>query len=52
MRKQLAWYIKGMRNSNEVKNQINTMEDRKEIEFLLRTYIKHLTDGDNSHSGL
>lgn len=52
MRKQLAWYLKGMRNSNDVKNQINTMEDRKEIEFLLRTYIKHLTDGDNSHSGL
>ncbi|MGM0396528.1 MAG: tRNA dihydrouridine synthase DusB [Bacillota bacterium] len=43
MRKQLAWYIKGMRNSNEIKNQINTMEDKNEIKALLEKYIQHLT---------
>ncbi|WP_409229408.1 tRNA dihydrouridine synthase DusB [Gudongella sp. SC589] len=52
MRKQLAWYIKGMRNSNEIKNQINTMVDRNKIEALLRNYMEHLSQEDNSHSGL
>jgi nifR3 family TIM-barrel protein len=52
MRKQLAWYIKGMRSSTEIKNQINTMVDKMEIEILLREYLDHLMEGDNSHSGL
>jgi tRNA-dihydrouridine synthase len=52
MRKQLAWYIKGMRSSTEIKNQINTMVDKMEIEILLREYLDHLMEGDNPHSGL
>ncbi len=52
MRKQLAWYIKGMRNSNEIKNRINTMVDKMEIEMLLRDYMEHLLQEHNSHSGL
>lgn len=52
MRKQLAWYIKGMRNSNEIKNRINTMVDKVEIEMLLRDYMEHLLQEHNSHSGL
>lgn len=38
MRKQLAWYLKGMRESNEVKNRINTMKDKSEIIELLLEY--------------
>lgn len=52
MRKQLAWYIKGMRSSNEIKNQINTMVDRDKIEILLRDYMENLSQADNSHCGL
>lgn len=41
MRKQIAWYIKGMRNSNEVKNKINTMENKEEVVLLLKNYFKN-----------
>ncbi|TJX15562.1 tRNA dihydrouridine synthase DusB [Tissierella creatinini] len=40
MRKQLAWYLKGMRNSNEIKNKINTIEDRVTIERILLEYLE------------
>lgn len=39
MRKQIAWYLKGMRNSNEVKNKVNTLDDKKDIERLLIEYL-------------
>lgn len=42
MRKQLAWYLKGMRDSNEVKNKINTMKDKQEIIQLLLSYRDRL----------
>lgn len=31
MRKHIAWYLKGIRNSNEIKNIINTSLDKSEI---------------------
>lgn len=31
MRKHIAWYLKGIRNSNEIKNKINTSLDKKDI---------------------
>ena len=40
MRKQLAWYLKGMKNSNEVKNQINTLNNKLEIEKVLNEYLQ------------
>ncbi|MCR3956660.1 MAG: tRNA dihydrouridine synthase DusB [Gudongella sp.] len=52
MRKQLAWYIKGMRNSNEIKNKINTMVDKDSIVKLLVEYTEHLLQEHNTHSGL
>ncbi len=42
MRKHLAWYLKGMRNSNEIKNKINTIEDRIQMEKILLDYLNTL----------
>ncbi|WIV13076.1 tRNA dihydrouridine synthase DusB [Proteiniborus sp. MB09-C3] len=38
MRKHIAWYIKGMRDSAEVKNKINTIADREQMERELLNY--------------
>lgn len=38
MRKHLAWYLKGMKDSNEIKNRINKMDDKEEIIKLLEEY--------------
>ncbi len=40
MRKHIAWYLKGMKNSNEIKNKINTVEEREEVEKLLMLYLE------------
>lgn len=40
MRKHMAWYLKGMTNSNEVKNKINTMENKVEIKNTLLDYLE------------
>ena len=32
MRKQIAWYIKGMPNATFIRNEINQIEDLKELE--------------------
>nr|WP_300003679.1 tRNA dihydrouridine synthase DusB [Tissierella sp.] len=42
MRKHIAWYLKGLKNSNEIKNAINTMEDRMEIERTIKKYFFEL----------
>ncbi len=38
MRKHIAWYIKGMRDSAEVRNKINTIADREQMENQLIKY--------------
>lgn len=38
MRKHLAWYLKGLKDSNEVKNQINKIGDKDEIIAILKSY--------------
>ncbi|MDR7870930.1 MAG: tRNA dihydrouridine synthase DusB [Tissierellaceae bacterium] len=38
MRKHLSWYLKGLKDSNEVKNLINKMEDKEEVKKLLHLY--------------
>lgn len=40
MRKHLAWYLKGMKESNEIKNMINKMDDKEEIIKLLQEYVE------------
>lgn len=39
MRKHAAWYLKGQRNSNEIKNLLNTIESRVEMEKVLLYYL-------------
>ena len=43
MRKQLAWYLKGMRNSNEIKNKINIIESKREMTNVLLNYLDKLS---------
>ena len=38
MRKHIAWYIKGMRDSAEIRNKINTITDREQMEKELLSY--------------
>lgn len=38
MRKHIAWYLKGMKNSNKIKNGINTIDKREDMENLLLEY--------------
>lgn len=42
MRKHLSWYLKGMKNSNEVKNLINTINTKEEIINVLMDYMGKL----------
>lgn len=44
MRKHLAWYIKGLRNSTPVKNIINTIKSRDELVKVLLEYKDNLED--------
>ena len=40
MRKHMAWYLKGLKNSNEIKNKINTMVDKEEIKNIVLEYME------------
>jgi len=42
MRKQLAWYIKGMKHATHIKNEINKSESYDEMRNLLLEYKKQL----------
>ncbi|MCF6461103.1 tRNA dihydrouridine synthase DusB [Clostridium sp. Cult3] len=42
MRKHVAWYIKGMRNSNTVKNEINTIDTKDEMIRVLSNYAQYM----------
>ncbi len=44
MRKHAAWYLKGQRNSNEIKNLLNTIEDREVMEKVLLEYLHKSKD--------
>jgi len=39
MRKHINWYIKGMKNSSQLKNQINTIETKEEMIKTLLDYL-------------
>lgn len=40
MRKHIAWYLKGFRNSKELKNKTNTVDKKKEMaEEILDDYL-------------
>lgn len=42
MRKHLAYYIKGEQNASEVRQKINTLESKKEVEETLKEYFLNL----------
>lgn len=42
MRKQLTWYIKGMKNATHIKNEINKIEDKEVMKELLLNYAREL----------
>lgn len=42
MRKELAWYIKGMKNATHIKNEINRIEDYDAMKKLLQAYKQQL----------
>ncbi|QQY79470.1 tRNA-U20-dihydrouridine synthase [Keratinibaculum paraultunense] len=44
MRKHIAWYLKGMRNSNKIKNTINTVETKQETEKILLDYAQYISN--------
>ena len=42
MRSHIAWYLKGMNGSQEVKNAIFRATNREDIEKILNNYLKKL----------
>lgn len=44
MRKHIAWYIKGMRNSAEMRNKINTISTRTELVEQLNKFAESISD--------
>ena len=39
MRKHIAWYTKGLKNSSSIRNYINTITDSKELIKALTEYL-------------
>lgn len=44
MRKHIAWYIKGIKSSAEMRDKINRIESRAELEEVLYKYMESLSD--------
>lgn len=42
MRKHIAWYLKGMKGSNEVKNKINTISNKEDMKNTLLNFLDKL----------
>lgn len=42
LRKHIAWYVKGLKNSSEFRNNINKIETKEELEKALEEYFKSL----------
>lgn len=42
MRKHIAWYLKGFRNSKELKNKINTVDKKEKVEEILDEYLSNI----------
>jgi len=44
MRKHIAWYIKGLHNASNIRNQVNMMNKKDEIVELLHLYMEELEE--------
>lgn len=42
MRKHIAWYIKGMKEATKIREKINTLQTKKEVEDCLTEYFKSI----------
>lgn len=42
MRKQICWYIKNLKNSSEIRNEVNKLETKFEVENAIKKYFKQL----------
>ena len=42
MRKHISWYVKGFRNSKELKNKINTVDKKELVEKVLDEYLSSI----------
>lgn len=40
MRKHTTWYLKGLKNSNEIKNKVNNIESKEALENLLSGFLE------------
>jgi len=47
MRKHIAWYLKGLRNASNIRNQVNQMNTKQEVDELLRRYLADLESNEN-----
>ena len=47
MRKHAAWYLKGLKNSNEIKNKINRITKKQEIKDVLEDFLDSYVDNGN-----
>jgi tRNA-dihydrouridine synthase B len=43
MRKHLSWYLKGIRNGAQIRGQLNTVGNQKDMEALLRNFLSSLS---------
>ena len=42
MRKHICWYLKSLKNSSKIREEINRLETKNEVENKLKEYFKSL----------
>ena len=47
IRNHVAWYLKGLKGSNEIKNKIYMTKDINEIKKILNDYRKEIMEEEN-----
>ena len=42
MRKHIAWYVKGLKDSSKIREQVNKIQTKKEMEECITEYFKSI----------
>ena len=42
MRKHIAWYVKGLKDSSKIRDAVNKIETKKEMEECITEYFKNI----------
>ena len=50
MRKHIAWYLKGLKNSTTIKNKVNRITEKEEMKNELLNYLEELKKNDSLNS--